>query len=104
MGTAPVTDDDTIVAPILFQNLVQENIIVTIVLVLIEIIGAHDAPRSTLLYCCLESRQVDFVQGTVAHLYIHVKTELLVVVQRVVLHTSSNTLRLHTLNIGNYHT
>ena len=61
----PVGDDHTIVLPITLQDLVEHNIIVTIVLVLIEVVGAHDTPCATLSDGSLEGRQVDLMESTV---------------------------------------
>ena len=75
----------------------------TIVLVLIEIVGAHDAPSATFLDGGLESRQVDLVEGTVADDDVHLMAVFLVVVQGVVLHAGSHTFRLQTLHVGHHH-
>ena len=75
----------------------------TVMLVLIEVIGTHDAPGSSLLYGGTEGRQVDLVQGTVADDDVHLMTILLVIVQTVVLHAGSHALRLESLYVGHHH-
>ena len=103
MAASPVGDYHTIEAPVLLQDLVEHDIIVAVVLVLIEIVGAHDSPGTTLLHSGLESGQVDLVQGTIADDDIHLMTVFLVVVQRIVLHAGSDAFRLQSLNIRHYH-
>ena len=72
-------------------------------LVFIEIVGTHDAPSLTLLHGSLEGRQVDLMQGTVGDDDVHLMTIFLVVVQGVVLHTGSDTLRLEASDVWHYH-
>ena len=103
MTTTPVGDDHTIEAPILFQDLIEHDLIMAVVLVFIEIIRTHDRPRLSLLHSSLKGRQVDLVEGTVADDDIHLMTVFLVVVQGIVLHTGCHTLRLETLDIGHHH-
>ena len=104
VASAPVADDHTIEAPVVFQYLVEQNAIMTIVLVPVEVIGTHDGPCPTLCHRRLEGRQVDLVKGTIAHDNVHLMAILLVVVQRIVLHTGGHALRLETLHIGHHHT
>ena len=91
MTATPVGDDYSIEPPIVLQDLVEQDLVVTVMLVLIKIIGTHDGPSPTFLHCSLEGRQIDLMQGTVGHDHIHLMTVLLVIVQCVVLHTGSNT-------------
>ena len=58
-----------------------------VVLVFVEVVGTHDSPCPTLLYGSAESRQVDFMERTVADDDIHLMAVFLVIVQRIVLHT-----------------
>ena len=74
-----------------------------IVLVLIEIVGAHDSPCPTLLHSSLEGRQIDFMKSTIADDDIHLMTVFLVIVQGIVFHTGCDTLRLKSLNIRHHH-
>ena len=100
MTATPVGDDHAVEAPVLLQDLVEHGGIMAIVLVLIEVVGTHDGPCATLLDCSLEGRQVDFMQGTVTDDDIHLMAVFLVVVQGVVFHTGSHTLRLQTFYVG----
>ena len=75
-----------------------------IVLVFIQIVGAHDAPGLSLGHSSLEGWQIDLVQGTVGDDNIHLMTIFLIVVQSVVLHAGSHTLRLQSLYVGHHHT
>ena len=54
VATAPVADHHAIKAPVLLQNLVEHDIVVAVVLVLIEVVGTHDGPGTTLLHSGLE--------------------------------------------------
>ena len=74
-----------------------------VVLVLIEIVCAHDAPGFALLDGSLEAWQVDFVQGAVADDDIHLVAVFLVVVQAVVFHTAGHTDTLQPLNVAHDH-
>ena len=74
-----------------------------VVLVLIEIVGSHDGPSAAFLYGGTESRQVNLVKGAVTDNDIHLMTEILVVVQGIVLHAGSHATRLQALNIGHHH-
>ena len=101
---APVGDDDTVEAPVVLQNLVEHRGIMAVVLVLIEVVGAHDGPGSALLHSSLEGGQVYLVEGTVGDDDVHLMTVFLVVVEGVMLHTGSDTLRLQALYVWHYHT
>ena len=74
-----------------------------VVLVAIQVVCAHDGPCLALLNGSLEGRQIDFVQGTVAHLHVHLMAIFLVVVQTIVLHACRHALRLQSLYVGHYH-
>ena len=103
VATSPVADYHTIEAPVLLQNLVEHNIIVAVVLVFIEVVGTHDSPCTTLLHSSLEGRQVNLMQGAVADNNIYLMTVFFIVVQRIVFHTGSDTLRLQSLNVWYHH-
>ena len=103
VAATPVTDHHAIEAPVLLQNLVEHDIIVAVVLVLIEVIGAHDGPCPTLLDGGLEGRQVYLMQGPVANDDIHLMAVLLIVVQGIVLHASRHALRLQSLDVWHHH-
>ena len=75
----------------------------TIVLVFVEVIGAHDGPGTSLLYSSFEGGQVNLVQGTVADDDIYLMTVFLIIVQCIVLHTGSHPFRLQPLNVGHHH-
>ena len=92
VAAAPVADDHAIETPVVLQNLVQEDIIMTIVLVFVEVIGTHDGPSTALLHGSLEGGQINLVEGTVADNDIHLMTILFIIVQRIVFHTGGNTL------------
>ena len=75
----------------------------TVMLVLIEVIGTHDAPGSSLLYGGTEGWQVDLMQGTVADDDVHLMTIFLVVVQTIVLYAGGHAFRLEPLHIRHHH-
>ena len=104
VATAPVAHHHTVEAPVAFQYLVQHYGIVAVVLVFIEIVGAHDAPCLTLGHGCLEGGQVYLVKGAVAHYHVQLVAVLFVVVQGVVFHAGGHTVLLQTLHIGHHHT
>ena len=104
MTTTPVGNHHTIILPILFQDLIQQDIIMTVVLILVEVVRPHQAPGTTLADSSLEGRQVDLMQCPVGNDHVYLMPVFLIVVQRIVLDTGSNTLRLQTLYVGHHHT
>ena len=56
MTATPVGDDYSIEPPIVLQDLVEQDLVVTVMLILIKIIGTHDGPSPTFLYRSLKSR------------------------------------------------
>ena len=100
---APVAHDDSVEAPVAFQDTVQRDIIMAVVLVVVEVVGTHDAPRLALGDGGTEGRQIDFVESAVANHHIHLMAILLVVVQRIVLHAGRHALRLQSLHVGHHH-
>ena len=100
---APVADDHAVELPVVLQDLVKKDVVMTIVLVLIEVVGAHEAPGLALLNGGAEGGQVDLVKGAEAHLHVHLVAIFLVVVQGVVLHTGGHASRLEALDVGHHH-
>ena len=88
MSAAPVADNDSVEAPFAFQQVLEQVLIVAVVFVLIEIIGSHKCPDMSFLNSCLESGEVNLMQGTVGDLHIDLMAILLVVVQAEVLDAS----------------
>ena len=80
VAASPVRDHHAVETPVLFQDLVEHDIIVAVVLAFVEIVGTHDAPGVALLHSSLEGRQVDLMQGTVGDNDVHLMTVFLVVV------------------------
>ena len=103
VGSTPVAHHHSVEVPVVLQNLVQGVMVMAVVLVAIQVVCAHDGPCLALLNGSLESRQIDFVQGTVAHLHVHLMAIFLVVVQTIVLHACRHALRLQSLYVGHYH-
>ena len=103
MRAAPVAYHHTIEAPVAFQDIVQQYAVVAVVLIVVQVIGTHQRPRATFLHGSLEGRQIDFVEGTVADLHVHLMTVGLIVVQRIVLHAGRDAFRLQALHIGHHH-
>ena len=103
MAAAPVANHHAVETPVLLQDFVQHSGVMTVVLVLIQVVGTHDAPGTTLLHSSLEGRQINLVQCTVAHNHVHLMTILLVVVQGIVLHAGCYTFRLQSLYVGHHH-
>ena len=100
---APVGDDHAVEGPVAFQNVVQQIPVVTAMLSLIFIIGAHDGPCTALLDSCLEGREVDFVQRTVVDRDIDAVAVRLLIIEREMLHADGNAVLLHLLDVGNDH-
>ena len=87
MSTTPVANNYSIECPITLQNVIQQDFVVTIVLIVVQIVSTHYGPSLSFLDSSLESRQIDFMKGTVADLHVHLMAISLIVVQRIVLHT-----------------
>ena len=100
---APVAYHHAVEAPVALQDIVQQYAVVAVMLIVVQVIGTHQRPRATFLHGSLEGRQIDFVEGTVADLYIHLMTVGLIVVQRIVFHAGRDALRLQALHIGHHH-
>ena len=103
MGAAPVADHHAVILPITLQNLVEGVLVLAAVLVLVEVVGAHDAPSVALLDGGLECGQINLAQGAVAHDNVHLVAMLLIVVQAEVLHTGRCTRALQALDVGHHH-
>ena len=101
--TTPVADHHAVEAPLLFQDAVEQHLVMAVVLILIEVVGPHDSPGATLGDSGMEGRQVDFAKRAVADDDVDLMTVFLVVVERVVLHAGRHPFRLQSLHIGNYH-
>ncbi len=65
MCAAPVCDNHTFVAPVVFENLVEEHFVVAGVLAADFVVGAHDGPAVTVDDGAFERRKIDFVECTV---------------------------------------
>ena len=103
MAASPVADDYAVEAPVVLQDMVEQDVVVAVVLVVVKVVGSHDGPGTALLHGGLEGGQVDLVQGTVADDDVDLVTVLLVVVQGVVLHAGGDATRLQSLNVGHHH-
>ena len=103
VAATPVAHHDAIELPVALQNLVEHHAIMTIVLVVVEVVGTHDAPGLALGDGGTEGGQIDFMKCAVAHHDVHLMAILLVVVQRVVLHAGRHALRLQSLHVGHHH-
>ena len=103
VGTTPVAHHHAVILPVTLEYLIEGVLVLATVLVLIEVIGAHDAPGVTLLDSSLKGGQVNLTQGTVAHDDVDLMAILLIVVQTEVLDTRRSACRLQTLNVGHYH-
>ena len=101
--SAPVADHYAVEAPVLLQYLAQCVLVVAVVLVLVEVVGSHDAPSLTFLYGSLEAWQVNLMQGAVADDDVHLVAILLVVVQAIVLHAACHAAALQSLDVWNHH-
>ena len=103
VGSSPVADDHTVILPVAFQYLVECVLVVAAVLVLVQIVGTHDAPGVALLNGGLECGQVDLAQGAVTDDDIDLMTVLLIVVQAEVFDTRCRAGALQPLDVGGHH-
>ena len=76
----PVAHHYPIISPLAFENIVEEDFVVAVVLILIEIVSAHQSPSSALFNGGFKCREVDFAQSAVAHDNIHLVAVFLIVV------------------------
>ena len=63
-------------------------------LVLVEVVCAHNRPSLSLFYGSLECRQINLMQSAVAYNDVHLITIFLVIVQAVMLDACRNSHRL----------
>ncbi len=103
VGTTPVAHHHAVILPVTLEYLIEGVLVLATVLILIEVIGAHDAPGVTLLDSSLKGGQVNLTQGTVAHDDVDLMAIFFIVVQAEVLDTRRSACRLQTLNVGHYH-
>ena len=103
VGTAPVGNDTAVELPVIFQNLVQCEIVMAGVLAANLIVSAHNAPGTSFFYRSLECRQIDFMQSTVAKIHINMSAPQFLVVQRIVLDTSCHSVLLQLLDVRYAH-
>ena len=74
-----------------------------VVLVLVQVVGAHEAPYVAFGDGCLERWKIDFVKRAVVNDDVNLVAVLLVVVQREVLNARGDTVGLESLDVGDYH-
>ena len=74
-----------------------------IVLVVVQVVRAHYAPCAAFLHGGAEGREVDFAQRTVADDDVDLVAVHLVVVQRVVLDTRGDAVRLQSADVRHNH-
>ena len=104
VASTPVADNNTIESPVTFQNAIEGDFVVAVVLVVVEVIGTHDAPCTSFSDGSLEGGQIDFMECAVTDDNVDLMTVFLIVVQRIMLHTGRHSLGLQALDIGNDHT
>ena len=103
VGTCPVADHHTVESPFALEYAVQGEVVVAGVCAQYLVIGAHDAPCATLLHGGTEGREVYLAHGPLADAHIDVPALLLLIVQRVVLHTGGYAILLQLLHVGHHH-
>ena len=103
VSATPIGDNHAIELPIAFQNLIEQNVVVAVVLIAIEVVSSHDTPSMTLCNRCTESRKIDFMERTIVNYYVHLMSKILIIVQCIVLDACCNTFRLQALNVWHYH-
>ena len=103
VSAAPVAHHHAVVVPLALEQVDEQVAVVAVVLVAVEVVGAHQAPGVTALDGGLKGRQVDLAQGAVAHGHVHLEAVFLVVVQGKVLHAGSHAVALQPLNVGHHH-
>ena len=99
----PIGHHTPVELPFAFQDVVIQEFAMRRVRAAYLIISTHDAPRATPLYRRTECGQIDFVQGTVAQLYIDMPAPQFLVIQGIMLHASRHTVLLQLLDIRHAH-
>ncbi len=103
MGASPVAYHHPVEAPFTLEDVVEHPLVVAEVLVLVIVVGSHYRPRATLLDSCLESGQVDFIEGAVIDYHVGGVAVDLLVVEGVMFHAGGNAAILHPLDIRHHH-
>jgi hypothetical protein len=103
MHRAPIADDNAFEAPLLFQDLVDQVLVLGTPLPAELIIGPHQRIHLANLHRGFKTGQVYLAQGTFAHFNADTVTLNLLVIGRIMLHTGRNALVLHTFDIANHH-
>ena len=102
MHRAPVGDDQPFEAPLVFEDVDQQLVVLGTVGPVELVVGAHHRPGLSFLHRGLEGGQVDLPQGALVHLGIDGEPLELLVVGRVVFR-GPNPFALHAANKAGCH-
>ena len=103
MGSAPIRDHYAVKFPIPFQNVVEQVLVVAAELVFVFVVGPHDCPGTSFLYCSLEGRKIDLVQCPVIDNHIDIFAVDLLIVQSEMFDAGRYAITLYPVNIRNNH-
>ena len=99
MGPTPVRHDNAIVFPLSLQNIIQQERVMTVVVILPQIIRTHNTPCMRLLYRSLESRKIYLVKSTFTENHICCMAVYLIIIQAEVFYTGRHAIFLKTFDI-----
>ena len=100
---APVADNNSVKAPLSFQNTVEQRVVLTAVYTEPLVVRGHHRPYSTALNRLFKGRKIDFIHGALAHIDVHFKAVGFLVVQKEVFQTAGHTVLLGAADIRNHH-
>ena len=98
--TNPVGLHDSLISPVVAENIGQESLVALGINTVNLIIGRHDSPRIALANHHLETLQIQLTESTLAQSLIHLGTVSFLRVHGKVLGTYTHALTLHTLYKG----
>ena len=98
--TYPVGLHDSLISPVVAENISKEALVALGINTVYLIIGRHDSPRIALANHHLETLQIQLTESTLAQSLIHLGTVSFLRVYGKVLGTHAHALTLHTLYKG----
>ena len=104
MRTAPIGYHNAVEAPLAFQDVAEQTLVMAVVLIIIKVVGTHESPYMSFGNGSLECRKIYFVKSTVVNDDIDLIAVFFVIVQSEMLYAGSHAVGLQSLNIRHHHT
>ena len=103
MGPVPVGHDDSLKAPLFFQDIVQKITVFRAIITAKLVVSGHYGQSAAILNGRFKSGQIDLAQGAFIHFHINPVTFIFLVIQGKMLQAGGYIVFLHPADIGNNH-